>query len=287
MRKIRFRRSKVKSKQADKLFDRTTMIIIGSGLAVIIIAATVLAVIISIKYKFQKKAEETNASIPVVYTIENVPTMAQSLKDEENARINEKHENPGPESLLNDNPERVELSPNEILGVYKDAVDSEESALNCLKACASKIGIRDVDKEYKLLKSASFDGIGSYRFKQYYNDIPVENGIIEISTDMDGKNPIIRGYYRNISGINTEDIISQDDAWAIVKEHIGENDHVYKGREDKIGINSCELQIWAGKDNEPDMITYKINYGNKPDMTAYVDALSNDLVSDNSDIISE
>ncbi len=169
--------------------------------------------------------------------------------------------------------------------LYDGLVLDENNAMEALIALSPLLWINDARKEFKVENVKSMDESTTvYEFRQYYEGIPVKNGILSMQVNTEGNISIIRGEYKNIADINTNEKISREDAIKLAKEFLKKkNNRLY---DDMIGW--CDGLLIYG-DNDYDVILYEIFFdyeiNDYPFMAVTVDANNGEIIGSRTNVV--
>ena len=154
------------------------------------------------------------------------------------------------------------------VGFTETLVTDAKTAKDLLKETASTFSITDVDSEFELDKELQVGDTKVYRFKQMYQNIPVQSGAMVLMTDIDGNVITINGVYVPTKGLTTEYKINSGSASTSITEyvnHLGQYSVVQ-------GINITDIEKSVCNYNGKAYLSYKANvsgYNKNGEYVAY------------------
>lgn len=109
-------------------------------------------------------------------------------------------------------------------------VKSPEEAIRSLNSIKTLMKIGQPEKEFICKQKDSILGVTTYRLQQVYNGVPVYEGELVISTDVNGVTTSLMGdYLPDVCsvGVETTPQLSREEAIAIAKQELGEDVESY------------------------------------------------------------
>ena len=154
------------------------------------------------------------------------------------------------------------------VGFTETLITDATSAKEVLKEAASTFSITDVDSEFELDRELQVGDTKFYRFKQMYQNIPVQSGAMILMADSDGNVITINGVYVPTKGLTTEYKITPGSASTSITEyvnHLGQYSVVQ-------AINITEIEKAVCNSGGKAYLAYKANvsgYNKNGEYVAY------------------
>ena len=140
-------------------------------------------------------------------------------------------------------------------------VTDEESAIEAIASVGDLLGIKNAEKELKVSKVDKVDTDTFYRVQQYYNDIPVYGRTVALSADKDGKATALTANTFELSNVNLEKILTENEAIDIVKKEFDSD----------VIVSSPQPVIFSlSENNENFCLAYSLNATSEYNFCEYI-----------------
>ncbi len=151
-----------------------------------------------------------------------------------------------------------------------EIVNNENEALDIIAAYSKELGMVDVYSELVFRDKIKYGDEVCYRYDQYFNDIRVEDGIVELTVDMlTGNKPVIlRSKYVDLWGFDTSSKLNASDASKCAKD---------KYKLDKSASPELTVIVPETEESEPEL-AWKVPVKDDKVTAVYINAKNGDLI---------
>ena len=139
-------------------------------------------------------------------------------------------------------------------GSYDIVVVDEDSAMEALVAMQGELGISDVKREYRCVKTDHNDFRDIYTMQQYYDGLEVVGGELKMKVDPSGNVVYVSGSHHPIGNLDTSTSYSENQARDILVRYLKQN---YQVSDPDIDFNGKKVFL---NQNTPTVI-YAFNVG--------------------------
>ena len=153
-----------------------------------------------------------------------------------------------------------------------EIVNNEDEALDIIASYSKEIGLVDAYTELVFKDKIKYGDEVCYRYEQYFNDVKVEDGMVELTVDMlTGNKPVIlQSTYEDLWGFDTSSKLNASDAAKCAKE---------KYKLDKSASPELTIIVLQTEEESEPELAWKVPVTDDDISDVYISAKNGDIIA--------